>query len=1132
MFLTFFFIFSLTSDSFAGDAKQAVVVLPPAFPSGSMIEIEKEANHICDLLSEKLSQEGTLQVVNRTELKRLLDERKIATGKQKKIISYSAMIRLEVNTVQEKTVAVLRVIDLSSGSVLGSKTYGWKVKDETISKMKSLCLTAIKKAGVIEKGKVRVRALGVYAIGSEVRMKPFAHKLSIAFNFALGKSKKVMLMQHLEASNSMEESLLLLMGLSQLPGNRQFVPQADATIELRVKEGNGIGKTFQETPIIIGVRLADAKQKNNKWIETTGKVKEFDKLVTQAWNKLSKNFDTIEPGSTSVVLKEMQVRRKQAEAEYRAAINAFAKVKGNKTNIHTLKAIAHLDAALKIDPTFAEPLLRLSWVRGRKNSYLDAEAYVKHPQSDPQKWPIAMSNISYNLYWYHQNSFVIKPKKGFEKTENYRRLVFSLKFLVEQSLDPQVKIKTAWGIRRAVPAVARGMKNLKIPLKERTRWIDKTLKQLNRLTANTDTVEDWLRDVYLNNIRETIIAVAVIAIEDGQKQRARKMLIKVRTGVTPQKFIRFGWGSSLFLATQKLDDKKALKDLKKWMKEMRKTVGLIAVKWPQVNVWKSNSIKTSSQQKNPEVPAINIARIVQHGYDYQGISPIAVDDKRVYLMLSKQSRTLEWTYGTGSYYGLNSPKLASISLDKNGNPVGENIFIIDRRMQRKRLVWKPFHIHKQPPGITEYGKLFVQLREGKLYLGTQNNGLLIFNLQNDTWKSYGPKQGFPKKSVDSFFFLGNEIIYIAGGKYGAQSQHFTLNLRTNEIKVLHKANDAKREYYLTRLVPMWWDDGKLVGRMHIDLLSSHPKIRPDMKTNPLGSALDAAEIDGRRFFTTNKGLFEYNKHGEILHSWKEDSITHIGVNRHFSIPRIGKTPRRGFFMVKSGKLLVFFGREKGIVAFDPKTETWYGPLDNRNVHYAVGAKHGFWVAHYRSDKKYVINNGTVYIKSNDFIKTARKVKRVYTSQNYQKKLAQYIEKQPPLDQAKIAIMLRENTLALKTLNTILLTAPQNSEALFLRGLAQGRWGLNHSKEALKDYRALAKHSSSDAQITGLFFELMIHQRAKNYPEILRVSSLLINDYPNLQRRLHKNILWWKNHATKKLAKKKPKKTVEINKTDR
>ncbi|VAX39661.1 hypothetical protein MNBD_PLANCTO02-1583, partial [hydrothermal vent metagenome] len=316
LFLTFVYIFSLTSDLFAGDAKQAVVVLPPVFPSGASAEIQKESDAVCDLLSEELSKGGTIQVVNRTELKRLLDERKIATGKQKKIISYSAMIRLEVTTSQEKPIAVLRVIDLSSGSVLDSVTIKGKVLLADIGKMKQLCLAAIKKAGVIESGKVRIRALGVKDTEKEVRMKPFAHKLNIAFNLALGQSKKVMLMQHLEASSSMEESLLLLMGLSQLPGNRQFVPQADATIELRVKEGDGIGKTFQETPIIISVRLVDAKQQNNKWIETTGKVKEFDALIKQAWDKLSKSLDIIEPGSATVVLKEMQLRRKQAEAEY------------------------------------------------------------------------------------------------------------------------------------------------------------------------------------------------------------------------------------------------------------------------------------------------------------------------------------------------------------------------------------------------------------------------------------------------------------------------------------------------------------------------------------------------------------------------------------------------------------------------------------------------------------------------------------------------------------------------------------------------------------------------------------------------------------------------------------------------
>ena len=118
-------------------------------------------------------------------------------------------------------------------------------------------------------------------------MMPLGGRLIEVFGEALQRSEQVVFVHHLEAATAEEESLLLLMGLSRLPGGRQFTPQADATIELRVVEGEGRGKTFAETPVEIGVRLRKGAGYEGDWVATAGLVRDFDAMIPQAWRKLA-----------------------------------------------------------------------------------------------------------------------------------------------------------------------------------------------------------------------------------------------------------------------------------------------------------------------------------------------------------------------------------------------------------------------------------------------------------------------------------------------------------------------------------------------------------------------------------------------------------------------------------------------------------------------------------------------------------------------------------------------------------------------------------------------------------------------------------------------------------------------------
>jgi hypothetical protein len=244
----------------------SVVVLPPAVAEGATAQQVAATELWCDQLAAAMGEIDGVSVVDRTAISKVLAERKLGR-KNQPVLSFDAMIRVQEGrqanrpnrpgfTVTYVPFLVVTLVDLSTGNVLYLRNVsGQHVKGEaSISKAMVDALTERLHSDAKQTKKVRIVGL----VDTPTRMTPLGNQMVLLFGEALKKNPAIELVQHLEATTAAEESLLLYMGLSKLPGGRTFSPQSDVTMEFRVTETDAIGKTFEETGIELGLRWQPA----------------------------------------------------------------------------------------------------------------------------------------------------------------------------------------------------------------------------------------------------------------------------------------------------------------------------------------------------------------------------------------------------------------------------------------------------------------------------------------------------------------------------------------------------------------------------------------------------------------------------------------------------------------------------------------------------------------------------------------------------------------------------------------------------------------------------------------------------------------------------------------------------------
>ncbi len=1022
----------------------SLAILPPRIKADASSQAREAAELACDRLGQELDLNGIAKVVNRTELDAVLKERAMTAGDSKTMLSYDAMARLEIDLDHKPPQSRLALIDLSAGTSLGDKGFGWPIVEADVPAMIELCRTALK--DTLKDGKQRplkVRLLGLGDEGTAPRMRPLGDRLYEAFQKSLSSSNRILVVQHLEAGSAKEESLLAALGLSRLPGGRQFSPQADVTIELRVAEHDAAGKSFQETPVEVGVRLWKGENSEGEWTNTSCTVQAFDAAIGRAWDSLSKSLGQITPGAITKSLDDMTTCRRQAEAELKTAMAVDPHLPKEK---RFLQQIEHLDAALKIDPTLepaafllVQTLRSLVLVRGVKPEADEyqlrlAEEAVRYIERFPGDW-MHRAQVCYlgcqaiyftpmRLLVDTQYRFVIKI------TPELRRMMVETKRLFEASLAEDLHGFCGWraddfaskengdmdfirfpsqGAAFVMPMLYRGMMLSKIPPSERQAWLDV-------LTRQCDSQAAKLAKIKPRHPNDTLVKYAFIQVEaaelarlDDQIDWAKQQIdrcLKLRKK-NPSAFYD-GLGDTRRIILSVTCDPNLMEEFDK----------LSSPAWGSID---GHHLDIFGKGELPSMPKAIIEYDAPDSTGWPNIRALAEIGQRYYVLVTK-------------------PKLVFgyISLDAQGRPIGKLEKITNTVQSTTTRTWRPFTLLPTPEAKGKVEVLCAEACYDKICVGTRESGLMVYDPQKEKWKIYGAAEGLPSWSVESIWPIGDNLVFcVSGAGPNNMASHYTLDLAGGKVTFLRHTPVPPR--LPQGFLSMWRNEKQWMGitkdSMWLDLLS------PNAKQNKIAwpsfpeywrAANDslgvhaATILDGRHFFIGYTTLVEHDALGKNLHQWwvapGEFQVKLDLYKTPLDMP-VPQDPQ----ITACGRLLIFRGSsDKGIVGYDPAADTWYGPLNAEcgGAERFLGTSRGVWAETVQSHQ-------LLYIHADDLMETAKQMERVYTTPEYLERRQRCFDAMPTQEKVGFLMAMHQYAAAEKMLAEYRKTTPLNEAGLVM-----------------------------------------------------------------------------------------------------
>ncbi|KPJ55841.1 MAG: hypothetical protein AMS16_03525, partial [Planctomycetes bacterium DG_58] len=1060
---------------------------------------------------QKLEKAEGVAVVDRKAIGKVLAEHKLMDDRRP-MLSYDAMVRVTAEAVGAQSHLTVTVVDLSMGNVVSTKRYGWQsaLGSSTLTSAAKLCASAAKEVANRPKDRIRARLPEAVVVGKVVRLYPLAEELWTAFDQTLRNSPKVVMVQHLEAHTAAEESFLLLMGMSRLPGGRRFVPHADVMVEIRLKEIDAIGKTFEETVIEVGCRVEKAGQ--GEWHTVRSKVRDWRKTLQSIWQRAAKELEGVDPKAGVDYLNEMQVRRRQAEAELKEFepwnFNKLPRP-GADRDATLRRMVGAASAAEKLDPTWEKAAylsiffgLIAERDQGYRNHAETVEllgrslAYLKRFKGDPvRRGRLIDVSLWTDLYDYSTR------KQIREKAPLNVERVRIQKEIMDLALNDTIEAHQLFSPLENVKKIYSHMPIAGFSKEERRRWRDDALDRLGaRMIAQANA--GLVRREYTLEVKypEVVAASVKYALADKNKERAKKLISELITqGLPPRHTVT----TDLDKLVSAVGDAKLIREYVDWRNRrvVQAEVHPIYMTWPRSALPKP-SPALSLKRRSLDLP--RVAHL--HGYEHLGFIGNRLYMAQLIDMTIKSVPTRRYGHVAIGYLAVNS----------SGEPRGK---------------WKDL----PEPTIADKLRVYdYKILAGKICLGTQGNGLVIWDHEPNKWKVYGAKAGLPHLNVYRMVSIDDHTLFCIGGDVPGpyriwRAVNYLFDLKTEKVTLIHRTENRWPIPGCFTLRGPWRSEGKLMAisdrGIVEDLLSHNPQVRewPTETIHGWSGEIgllagrrirgDVVVLGKRRFVMCADSLREIDDKGNTLRAWSNTctcfaQIRDVGFVTHpaSTIEVFGDIPGllpgiksaesvpyvRADLMGTDGTYLLL--NSGGIVCYDPEGDTWYGPVD-------VGKETPVLI----SGKPGILVDGN-WVPTSRIISTAKRAKRVARSEQLSELFWRRVGGASLLDKAKFAFGRREFDKAVEFLEKVLEKEPENPHALIIMALTYETYARDDSEKFLEYCRRMASTRNAELALTGTYLEYLYHIKSEKWADAAKTGQEMLKRFrirPGMAEKIRK-----------------------------
>ena len=823
-----------------------------------------------------------------------------------------------------------------------------------------------------------------------------------------------------------------------------------------------------------------------------------------------------EPPVPDEVSPEEAAARKAAEAELEAA-KGFTKRAWDRDEQAALKWLEHAEAACRLDPTFEEAAYER--IQALNTLCFGFAQSHRTPENLGRTFTLALEYVERfgvenrdHAGMVHDRVRVAIALAGGLSNDTPRLApvhvehVETLKRLLIHALDHDLHGPTPDYHHYMLSVIYRAKVQTGVAIDQRERWVDDMLARADRQSERLRKGENPDRRTYhLANYMWMRFRAIELALADGRRERARTIWARVQELYQHQ--APSGGGDLDWMRTvlTRADEGEWLAEFDRWRKEWAaRVVSLLTVRFPEIDVHGGPDLRgVAVPGQRGDVSSLSVRVVARPGgRGRERLRPLAVGDGVLYVCMQ---------------VGMELDVVGSIPLDATERPVGRPAFVRGDGLEytgqdgARLLPPAPFQRRYETIHVARY-------MHGKLCLTTRESGLLIFDAKTEEWTAYGPEQGLPGAEVVSVIPLDERTLF--GSSRGEKHSHFTLDLADGTVRVL-RTDDREQRPICAPLHDVWRHDGKLMGwdygRLWTDLLAPDATVRPCLDGKVAygwreqwrgGIDISAGlEPAGRRFIAGPSGLHEFDVTGRVVQSWwSAHSITPAGVRHSIDVPPTSPVYHDNHVVAGD---LIYSTHQQKTVAYQPATDTWYGPLLVSIGHAPCGTREGVWGGSL---------NGIGYVRNEDFVAKAEEAGRVMTTAEFLVRRDALIEALPALERAKVYFAMRRFDEARALLEEIVRAEPRHAEALMLSGWLNDDWCTNRPDDARGYYRRLAAmEDNADACFSGHYMEFLMLGREKQWKELIELGDRIAGRFPQIEEYTQGNIDSWRNHARKRLA---------------